>query len=72
MDKTMKNPGQLVVGERVIVSIVGLDEDHEAEITEVDENGSVTVFVTDDLRFRVLKPGDFVMLGLSKLPSEVH
>ncbi|HPW34297.1 MAG TPA: hypothetical protein PK367_00860 [Candidatus Paceibacterota bacterium] len=68
----MKNLNQLVVGERVIVSIVGLEEDHEAEITEVDENESATVFVTDDLRFRVLKPGDFVMLGLSELPNKVH
>ena len=53
---------------RVMIKICGIDEEHEAEVVEVDSDGRPeSVFVTDNLAWRKLNAGDFELI--SEIPN---
>ena len=56
---------------RVMIKICGIDEEHEAEVVEVDFNGKPeSVFVTDNLVWRKLNAGDFELISEIPNPGE--
>jgi hypothetical protein len=56
--------------ERVIIKIFGIDEEHEAEIVDFDIDGKPIVFVSDSLRWGMLRPDDFELIALIYNPKE--
>ncbi len=64
--------GNILGRVRVMIKIYGIDEEHEAEVVEVDFNGKPTsVFVTDSLVWRKLNIDDFELISEISNPNEV-